>query len=108
MAATSKSKKSTKKADTGMAIVAYILFFVPLLTESKNDPFVMFHVKQGLVLLLAWIVVSIASYIPVVNFFTWIAYLFLLALWVIGILNAINGEKKELPLIGKYASRINL
>jgi len=32
----------------------------------------------------------------------------LLVLMVIGILNAVNGETKELPLIGQYASKINL
>jgi len=33
--------------NTAMGIIAYIVFFVPLLTSSKNDPFVKYHVKQG-------------------------------------------------------------
>jgi uncharacterized membrane protein len=102
------AKKSSPKADTTMAIVAYILFFVPLLTESKNDAFVMFHVKQSLVLLLCWIALAIVGMIPVIGFFAGLLQLALFILWIIGILNAINGAEKELPIIGQYASKINL
>lgn len=108
-ATSTKAKTSSAKSnDTGMAIVAYILFFVPLLTESKNDPFVMFHVKQGLVLLIAWVVVSILSMLPVLGLLALPLNIVLFVLWIMGILNAVNGEKKELPIIGQYASKINL
>jgi len=98
-----------KQKNTGMAVVAYLIFFVPLLTEAKDDPFVKFHVKQGLVLFLAWIVLTIFSMVPVIGWVLGpILSLGLLILMVIGILNAVNGETKELPLIGQYASKINL
>lgn len=98
-----------KGKKTGMAIVAYILFFIPLLTDAKNDPFVKYHVKQGLVLFIyfaiAWIVVNV---IPVVG---WVLYPVLeiigIVLLVLGILNAINGKEKPLPVIGKYAEKFN-
>lgn len=91
-----------------MAIVAYILFFVPLLTESKNDPFVMFHVKQSLVLFIAFVASGLLGSIPVIGLLTGIVNIVLFVFWIMGILNAINGEKKELPIIGQYASKINL
>ncbi|GAF91940.1 unnamed protein product, partial [marine sediment metagenome] len=51
-------EEATKKEkNTGMAIVAYILFFIPLLTDAKNDPFVKYHVKQGLSLFLVAVVI---------------------------------------------------
>jgi len=40
-----------------MAILAYILFFIPLLTDSKNDPYVKYHIKQGLVLFIGGILI---------------------------------------------------
>ena len=46
-----EEKKEEKNA--GMAIVAYLLFFIPLLTEARKDPFVRYHVKQGLVLFIS-------------------------------------------------------
>jgi uncharacterized membrane protein len=97
----------SSQKNTGMAVVAYILFFVPLLTDAKNDPFVKFHVKQGLVLLITSVAISVVgSFIPVVGWSVIrpLGGLFTLVLFVMGVLNAVNGVEKELPVIGKYAS----
>lgn len=95
---------TNKGKNIGMAIVANIIFFIPLLTDAKNDPFVKFHVKQGLVLFISWIISGIVGIIPIIG---WILAplmsLALLILLIIGILNAAKGEQKELPIIGKYA-----
>lgn len=102
------------ETNTGMAIVAYLLFFVPLLTDSKDDPFVKFHVKQSLTILSLAVALYVLRiflfYIP----FLGIALIFiyplislgLFALIVIGIYNALNSKMKELPLIGKYADKL--
>ena len=88
----------------GMAIVAYILFFVPLLAARQSN-FAMFHANQGLVLFLSLIAVNVvSSIIPIVG---WLIIgplgnlgLFILA--IIGILNAAGGQCKPLPLIGSF------
>jgi uncharacterized membrane protein len=102
----SPSPSSTK--NTTMAAIAYILFFVPLLTDSKDDPFVKFHVKQGLLLLILSVVVTIFnSIIGRIPFIGWLVAMVLgfgvFVLWVIGIMNALNGKQEPLPVIGKYA-----
>lgn len=93
--------------NTGMAIVAYIIFFVPLLVDgAKNDPFVKFHVKQGLVLLLFSIAVSIlGSIIPLIGWFIIapLGSIFALVLFIMGVINAANGVEKPLPVIGGIA-----
>jgi len=106
---TEAKKIAPKEKNTGMAMVAYIVFFIPLLTESKDDPFVKFHVKQGLTLFVAWIAMGFASMIPLIGW-TLAPFLSLamLALMVIGIMNAGKGEKKPLPLIGGFADRFNI
>ncbi len=104
----SKQEQSTTTApkhNTLMAVLAYILFFIPLLTDSKDDPFVKFHVKQGLVLFIAYLVAAIVMRLPVIGWILMIPLnIFLFIVWLIGILNALGGKQKELPLIGKYAS----
>jgi len=93
----------------GMAVVAYILFFIPLFTDAKDSPFVKFHMKQSIILLLFCVVGTIASSIlafvligfllgPLVSLAT-------LILFIIGIINALNGKMKELPYIGQLAER---
>lgn len=106
---TSDMGTSGTKQNTGMAVLAYIIFFIPLLTDAKEDPYVKYHVKQGIVLFISWIAIWIFSMVPVVG---WLLALplniFLLILLIMGVLNAVNGNRKPLPLIGQYAKKINL
>ena len=95
------SPSSTK--NTTMAAIAYILFFVPLLTDAKDDPFVKFHVKQGLLLLILSIFTSILGRIPIIGIIGWVLGFGLFILWVIGIMNALNGSMTPVPLVGQYA-----
>lgn len=96
-----------KGKNTTMAVIAYILFFVPFLTgDAKKDAFVKYHTKQGLVLFLLVVLINIVSWIiPYYLWFliSWIVSLGTLALLVIGISNAVGGKQQPLPLIGKFA-----
>jgi uncharacterized membrane protein len=99
-----EEKAQGSQKNTGMAVLAYIIFFIPLLTDAKNDPFVKYHVKQGLVLFIGWIVEMFVGVIP---FAGWIIApllgVFLLVLFIIGIVNAVNGKEKPLPVVGSFA-----
>jgi len=108
-----------------MAILSYILFFVPLLMgEHKKSPFVKFHVNQGTILWIVSIGYSIISsilravikvqgrtiygivtysYTPVwLSTILWLISIPLLVLCIMGIINAVNGKTQQLPVIGKY------
>lgn len=97
-----KADQSDVEKNKGMAILAYIIFFIPLLA-AKESKFAMFHANQGLVLFLAAIVINIVgSILPFIGWFIilpfgWIA---VLVLAIMGIVNASKGEMKPLPLIG--------
>jgi len=95
--------KKKKEKNIGMAVVAYILFFIPLLTKDKDDPFVKYHVRQGFVLFLTGCIVAVISYIPPMRWFSWLLNIGMLVLFIIGILNAVAGKEKQLPLIGKFS-----
>lgn len=98
------SKEDIDK-NKGMAIVAYILFFVPLLTEAKDSPYVKFHVKQAIMLVITSVIVSVlGTVIPIIGWILApIISLVLFVFWIIAIIGAINGEAKQVPVIGKYA-----
>lgn len=94
--------------NTGMAVVAYLLFFVPLLTDAKNDPFVKYHVKQGLVLFIGWIISWAIVIIPFLGLIlNPIISIALLILLVVGIMNALAGRQTPLPVIGQYGEKFN-
>lgn len=85
-----------------MAVLAYIIFLIPLLA-AKDSPFAKFHANQGLVLFLGIILSSIVAVIPIIGWMIApIAGLIITVLSVIGIINALNGNAKELPIIGKF------
>jgi len=105
-----KVETSKKQKNIGMAIVAYIIFFIPLLTDAKKDPFVKYHVKQGLVLFIGWVLVGILSYIlpwqlVIISQFLDLG---LFILMIIGIVNAAKGEQKPLPVIGKFGDQFKI
>jgi uncharacterized membrane protein len=95
------SDPNDAKNNKTIAILSYILFFLPLL-GAKDSQFAMYHANQGLVLLLASIAANIVlGLIPFLGLLLVpLAYLATLALAIMGIMKAANGEMKPLPLIG--------
>ena len=80
-----------------MGVLAYFIFFLPLLVDSKNE-FGRFHSNQGLLVFILSIVASIVgSIIPILG---WVGSILVLVLAIIGIINASKEEMKELPIIG--------
>ncbi len=101
--------QNAPQKNTLMGILAYlgILIIIPFLV-AKNDSFVKFHIKQGLLL----IIVEIAVW--VLGNFMWqlgmllnLVNLATLVLAIIGIVNVVQGKEKELPLIGSLAKNFN-
>lgn len=103
-----------------MAVLAYIgiLVLIPILA-AKESKFARFHANQGLILLITGVaysifvpvVIKIVAFIPyvlagivgiVLGIVLVLAWLLLLVLAIIGIINAVKGEFKQLPLIGQF------
>ena len=92
-----------------MGVLSYlgILVLIPLLA-ARNSPFARFHCNQGIVLALAEVVAGVVLGIGrrmllvgwIFRLVGSLASILWIVLAVIGILNAINGRAKELPVIG--------
>jgi uncharacterized membrane protein len=105
-----KESPITVERNTIMAILSYIgpLVIIPYLT-AKDDAFVLFHIKQGLVLfvieIILWVLMGMFWFLyPVWQLIN----LALFVLAIIGIVNALNGKEKQLPLVGKYAGTFKI
>ncbi len=86
------------------AALAYIVFFLPLLVKPNNQ-YGRFHANQALLLLITAIGVSIVgSIIPLLGWFLILplGLIFVLVLAIMGIINASQGRKRRLPLIGSF------
>lgn len=107
------NQQSNAQDNKIMNILAYWLFFLPLVSSPVTQEG-KFHANQGLLLLLTSIAGSIAisilgAIIFAISwrlaFFTsllWFAWgIAMIALVIIGMMNANKGEQKPLPVIGK-------
>jgi uncharacterized membrane protein len=105
-----EDKSSITQDDKVFAALSYmwILCLVPLLIKRDRE-FVQYHARQGLVLFIAELILSVIGMIPVlgwlVGFFGWIAATILS---VLGIVAALVGRYWEMPFLGSYAKKINL
>ena len=93
--------------DTLMGILSYlgILVIIPFIINPKSD-FVRFHAKQGLVLFIIEVVVSVVGY-GIFWPLAWIAgiiNLLILILVIVGIVNVVQHKESPLPVVGQLAS----
>ena len=87
-----------------MGILAYILFFIPLIA-AKESRFAMYHANQGLILFLAALIVNVVGgIIPIIGWLIIIPIgnLAVLIGAILGIIKAAGGKVAPLPLIGKF------
>ncbi|MBE7030404.1 MAG: zinc ribbon domain-containing protein [Ruminococcaceae bacterium] len=99
-----------------MAVLAYlgILVLIPIFA-AKDSKFARFHANQGLVLLIASLAVNIVGNLAqmilapfafllagLVGTLVSLVGLVFFVLTVLGIVNAVQGAEKELPIIGKF------
>lgn len=110
--------KSEPKYEQLCAILSYLLigiiwYFVD--KPMQKNGFVKFHVKQAIILFIFGIIWSIGVNIIFglifFGIFLWpfiqLLSLVPLVFTIIGILNALNKNEKELPIIGKYAEKLD-
>lgn len=112
-------KITTKYPDEHTKIFAFlgvfltIIGFIIVYASRKKDEYAMFYSKQGLIMFFVWIIstviVKIFSAIPIFGkIVEVVVYAFVLALWVISIIYALSDKKKEVPLLGFYAKKIEV
>lgn len=124
-----KTKKNSKepvydeqediKTNKMMAALAYLLFFLPLVTEpAKTSKFARFHANQGLVFIIFYAVIIIITRIldaifynafawntwglwVVIDLIIWIIYVVMAAFAARNAYRAYKGKWVKIPLIGR-------
>ena len=103
------SKKSGSKIFAWLATFLTIIGFIIALLARRDDEYVMYYAKQGLVLFIGqviiWFVSSWALFGSIIGPVLWV---FWFILWLIAWINALSGEKKETWLVQDIAKKIRL
>jgi len=89
----------TKKATDIIAYIGLIGWIIAFLAGDKEAS--KFHLNQALVLALAEIVLGAVGIIPILGtIIAFVGGIALFVFWIMGLVGAIQGTEKELPLIG--------
>lgn len=108
-----QGSQTTNEASSGglsgktIAIVSYLtiigLVVAYVLNTDKKDGFANFHIKQSLGLVVVGLGLFVLGMVPILGWLiSFFGSLFLLFLWIMGLMNAINGKEKQVPVLGKH------
>lgn len=89
-----------------IAVIAYItiigLIIAFVMNNEKKEPFASHHIKQSLGLALTGLALGIIGIVPIIGWLINIVGIFvLLYMWIVGLMNAINGKESNVPFLGK-------
>lgn len=100
-----------KHKHSNLAAATYLVFFLPMLAGEKNDPFLKYHFKQAVGLLI--LALSLQGIISIIGYWggpqrtlAWVVRVILIIEVVVGMTNALRGEMRLLPAIGKHAAKL--
>lgn len=103
--------------DTGLdpkvaSLLAYLLGIVGgiIFYAISKDSYVRFHSMQSILLWVAVViiygVIAVISFaVPFFFIVNWLIYLGVLAIWILMMVKAYNGDRYKLPLIGDMAEK---
>lgn len=100
----------TTKEDTTVALLSYLTpigFIVAIVMHSsKKTQLGSYHLRQmlGLILtaIVCWPMNIVLAFIPIIGWLCMMAIsIGLLALWIMGLISAINGQQKPTPVVGE-------
>lgn len=96
--------------DKTVAIVSYLTligFIAAIVMHSNRKTKVgAFHLRQVIGLMLTGIAGGVASVVPILGWIVWfVVAAGLLVLWFLGLLAALRGEMRPVPLLGEHYQR---
>lgn len=87
-----------------IAIISYITIIGTLvafiMNQNKQNYFASFHIRQALGLFLLGVVISFIQRFTPFGWFDTVLGIGVFVLWVLGLISAIQGEEKPVPLLG--------
>ena len=103
---TIENKTTVVNEGKNIAIIAYItiigLIIAYVMNNDKKDTFAAYHIKQSLGLAATGLALGIVGMIPILGrIINILGIIVLLYMWVMGLMNAINGKESPVPFLGE-------
>lgn len=83
-----------------LTVIGLIIAFV--MNNEKKSEFAQYHIRQMLGLFVSGVAIGLIGIIPLLGWVIVIVGVFVLFyMWVMGLISAINGQMKPMPILGK-------
>ncbi|CAM4165545.1 DUF4870 domain-containing protein [Zobellia roscoffensis] len=97
---------TTGENDKTMAILAYVtiigLVAAFVMNNEKKQEFASYHIRQSIGLCITGLALGVVGVIPILGWIINILGIFvLLYMWVMALMNALNGKESPAPILGK-------
>jgi len=103
-----KTMNEDSKLFAFLATFLSIVGFVIALLVKKDDEYVMHYAKQSLMVFVIFIIGTAIGIVPLLGeVLQPIISLIGLVLWIVSWVYALSGNMKIVPIVGKYAKKIN-
>jgi len=104
------SETTAAAEDRTVAIVGYltIIGFIAAIVMHMNRKTQVgaFHLRQVLGLVVTGVAGGICAMVPILGWIVWIVVtLGLIALWLLGLLSALRGDMRPVPILGEHYQR---
>lgn len=101
-----ETSEQTEPQGKTIGMIAYLtligLLIAFIMNQEKKAAFGTYHIKQVLGLCLCGLVLFVVGMIPILGWILSIlGSLFLIYLWAMGLMNALNNKMKPVPFLGK-------
>lgn len=90
-----------------VTIIGWIVALVQHSNSQVKSSLAVFHLRQSFGLIITWVAMYFAGIVIAVAtlgvgiILMWILYIAVFVLWILGLISAINGEEKPVPLLGE-------
>lgn len=90
-----------------LTLIGWIIAYVSYGNLNPKSSLATYHLRQSFGIMVTSLVIYIAFWmlvfmVPFLSFLITIIWIALVVLWVLGLISALNGEEKPLPVVGTY------
>ena len=88
---------------SALCYLNFIFIIIALLLEPDSK-FLRYHINQSIVLYIFTMIAALTAIVPFIGWITaTVGSIMAIVFTVMGIIRAMNGEAKDLPIVGKYS-----
>ena len=84
-----------------LTIIGWVIALLSHNNSSQKEPIAAFHLRQSLGIMLTGLLITAVPPFIGVAFASRITGIVMVVIWIIGFISAVQGEEKEIPIVGK-------